>query len=101
FDVNFIGFENYRNLLFGSERTHLLGLLRTPSLVEWLIFGASLALLLWWLIHYGLGRGYSVGGLIGRALIAIVLGATLWLVIGDFAPGGRPGSLMVTITYVV
>ena len=30
-DLKFIGFTNYQQLLFGLERTHFLGVLKTPS----------------------------------------------------------------------
>ena len=101
FEINFIGLNNYRTLLLGSERTHLLGFLRPPALLEWLVFGAGVVLLGWWLIRYLRGGQTSVGGLIGRVLMALLGIAALWLVIGDLAPGGRPGSLVVTIIYVV
>src|SRR5689334_22222506 len=101
FEINFIGLSNYRKLLFGSERTHLLGFLRPPALFEWLLLGAGMVGLAWWLIRYLRGAKTSAGGLIGRVLIALASVAALWLVIGDLAPGGRPGSLVVTIIYVM
>src|SRR4051812_13353243 len=49
FEIRFIGLENYRILLFGSEQNHFLGALKPPSFAGWVVFGAGVALLLWWL----------------------------------------------------
>src|SRR5215207_5316369 len=39
FKLTFIGLANYRKLLFGSERTHFLGLFAPSRPLHWLIFG--------------------------------------------------------------
>ena len=36
-DLNFVGFSNYQQLLFGLERTHFLGVLKTPTPLGWAI----------------------------------------------------------------
>src|SRR4030095_4906474 len=38
FKLTFIGLANYRKLLFGSERTHFLGLFAPSGSVRWLFF---------------------------------------------------------------
>ena len=43
-DLKFIGFTNYQQLLFGLERSHFLGVLKTPSPVGWAILIATIAL---------------------------------------------------------
>src|SRR6187200_940248 len=43
--VDFVGFQNFQILLFGTERTHLLGLLKPPTPLGWVIFGLGAALL--------------------------------------------------------
>ncbi|HNP72934.1 MAG TPA: sugar ABC transporter permease, partial [Kouleothrix sp.] len=43
----------------------------------------------------------TVGGLAGRLFGALVGGGLAWLVVQAFAPGARPGTLMVTLVYVV
>jgi multiple sugar transport system permease protein len=101
FNIRFVGFENYRDLLFGSERTHLLGLSKTPSPIGWIAFGAAIALLLWLLVGYARGRKKSVVGFIMRVLGIIFFLTLLWLAVSSLSPGGRPGTLMVTLIYVV
>ena len=36
-DLDFIGFSNYQQLLFGLERSHFLGVLKTPNPIGWAI----------------------------------------------------------------
>src|SRR6187549_3742782 len=40
-DLKFIGFANYQQLLFGLERSHFLGVLKSPSPVGWAIVIAT------------------------------------------------------------
>jgi multiple sugar transport system permease protein len=100
FDVRFIGFENYRVLLFGSEQTHFLGSLKPPSLLGWLVLAAVAGLLLWWLVSEVRGHKVSIGGFILRLLVALFAGGLLLLVVQAFAPEARPGTLIVTLVYV-
>jgi multiple sugar transport system permease protein len=100
FDINFIGVTNYRKLFFGSEQSHLLGVARPPAPLGWGIFGAGGGLLLAWLIRFARSGRATAAGLIGRALVAVLGAAGLWLTVSDFGPGGRPGSLLVTLIYV-
>ena len=48
-DLKLIGFANYQQLLFGLERSHFLGVLKTPSPLGWaiVIVAAALATLAW------------------------------------------------------
>src|SRR5688572_3411966 len=39
FKLTFIGLNNYRKLLVGSEKTHFLGLFAPSGLLHWLMFG--------------------------------------------------------------
>ena len=41
-DLKFIGFANYQQLLFGLERSHFLGVLKSPSPLGWAIVIAKL-----------------------------------------------------------
>jgi len=43
-DLTLIGFSNYQSLLFGLERSHFLGVLRTPNPLGWAIVAISAAL---------------------------------------------------------
>jgi multiple sugar transport system permease protein len=100
FKVTFIGLANYRKLLFGSERTHFLGLFASSGPLHWLIFGLvvlALAVFLW---RYLRSRAISFGGLLGRVLIVAGLGALAWMIIHTFGPGGRLGTVSVTLVFV-
>jgi multiple sugar transport system permease protein len=66
-----------------------------------LIFGAGVGLLAWLLVRAARSGKISILGLIFRALGALLAVAVLWLAVQTLiAPGARPGSLMVTLTYV-
>jgi multiple sugar transport system permease protein len=99
--IDFVGLTHYTALLFGSGRTQTLGMLQPPNLVGWLIVGAAVVAAIWWL-----GRGARAG--IGQFSLAVRLGAGIvlvgfaWLVAQALASeGGRPGSLVVTMLFVL
>lgn len=100
FDIRFVGLENYRILLFGSEQTHVLGSLKPPSIVGWLIFAAGVGLLLWLLISIARKRTVSPIGLVLRVIGLVMVAGVLLLLVYAFAPGARPGTLIVTLVYV-
>jgi multiple sugar transport system permease protein len=100
FEIKFVGLANYRKLLAGSEKKHFLGLVADPSLVGWLVFAVVVALLAWSLVRYVRGQRPSVGGLIGRILSAVGVSVVVWLLVRTLSPGGRPGTLGVTLIYV-
>jgi multiple sugar transport system permease protein len=100
FEVRFVGLDNYRKLLLGSERTHFLGVLRDPSPLGWIIFGAGVVLLAGWIVATVRGRTVAGAGVIWRIVVALVLTAGLWLAVQTLSPGGRPGTLLVTLLYV-
>ena len=43
-DLKLIGFANYQQLLFGLERSHFIGVLKTPSPLGWAIVIVAIAL---------------------------------------------------------
>jgi len=100
FQITFIGWLNYRKLLFGSEQTHFFGVLGGLSPAGWAALAAIVGLLLAALVRYGRGTQFSAGGLGWRIFGAIAAGGLAWLVIRTLSPGGRPGTLVVTLVYV-
>lgn len=100
FTLTFVGLDNYASLLVGTDRTHFLGLLPDPSPWEWGALGLIILLSLWWLLRYVRSNQFKVGGLVGRVVVALGLGALAWLAVRTLGPGGRPGSLVVTQIYV-
>ncbi|MCL4296373.1 MAG: sugar ABC transporter permease [Anaerolineae bacterium] len=100
FKLTFIGLANYRKLLFGSEKTHFLGLFGPTTFWHWLIFGLVVVALAVFLGRYVRNRPISWGGLLGRILMVAGLGALAWMVIHTLGPGGRLGTLGVTLVFV-
>ena len=100
FEFKWIGLDNYKKLLVGSEQTHFLGKMTDPSLVGWLVFGIVVVWLAVALVRYLRSPGRSVGGAIGRLLASVALGLATWLVIHTLSPEGRPGTMVVTWIYV-
>ena len=100
FEFRFVGLANYRKLLAGSEKTHFLGLMADPSLLGWLVFAAGGAVLAWRLVRYIRSPQLSTGGLIGRILAYVTGGLLVWLLVTTLSPGGRPGTVVVTLLYV-
>ncbi len=100
-DLKFIGFTNYQQLLFGLERSHFLGVLKTPSPFGWAILIATIGL-----TAYAWTRSVRSGqvgpfGLVLRLLGGVVLVGFVWLLVQAMtSEGGRPGSLIVTLIFV-
>jgi multiple sugar transport system permease protein len=100
-DLKFIGFANYQQLLFGLERSHFLGVLKTPNPLGWAIVIATIALTgLAWVRAV---RGGRVGpiGLALRLAGGLLLVGSGWILVQALASdGGRPGALIVTLIFV-
>jgi multiple sugar transport system permease protein len=100
FEIEFIGLDNFRELLSGTRESEFLGVSRSPTPFGWLVTGAGMAALVWTLVRAARG-GVSVAGLFFRSLAAVFGGVLLWL-IGHtlFAQGGRPGTIVITLVFV-
>jgi len=101
-DLKVVGFNNYQQLLFGAERIHFLGVLRTPTPLGWVIVGAT-AILAGTAWARSVRRG-QVGpfGLVLRLAGAILLVGFVYLLVQALvSEGGRPGALIVTLIFVV
>jgi multiple sugar transport system permease protein len=100
FQFHFIGLANFRELLFGGERAHFLGVARPLTPLGWLVFGGSLALLAWGLVRAWQG-GVPLLGMTFRLLGALLGAGASWLVTRTvLSEGGRPGTVVVTLVYV-
>ena len=101
FDFRFIGLDNYRELYFGGEQSHFLGVARPLTPLGWLVFAAVVALLGWGLVRAWQG-GVPLPGMALRALGAVLATGAAWLVTRTLlAHGGRPGTAVVTLVYVL
>jgi multiple sugar transport system permease protein len=100
-DLKFIGFTNYQQLLFGLERSHFLGVLKTPSPVGWAILIAAIVLTTYAWVRSARSGEVGPFGLVLRLLGGILLVGFVWLLVQAMtSEGGRPGSLIVTLIFV-
>jgi multiple sugar transport system permease protein len=101
FEFRFIGLDNFRELYLGGEQAHFLGVPRSPTPLGWVVFGAGIGLLFWGLVRAFRG-GTSVIGIIARVLGTLLVAWVLWLAVRTLlSHGGRPGTAMVTVIYVL
>lgn len=95
-----VGLANYRKLLLGSEQGRLLGVMETPTLWGWLLFGALVASQIYFLYRYMRSGAWRIFGLLMRVLLACFIILLGWLTISTIFSAGRPGAVVVTMTYV-
>jgi multiple sugar transport system permease protein len=100
YQLRFIGWLNFRKLLIGSEQFHFLGTFAAIPWYGWLLSGAAAALLLRGITAYLRHGTTSIAGVVGRLISAAVLLAIVLLFAATLGPGGRFGSLSVTVLYV-
>lgn len=101
FELKFVGFYNYKKLLLGSEQYHFLGRFGEISWAGWVAVGLVVFLTIVLLRRYVRRGRLSVIGVIGRVLVAASAILVTLLVISTLSAGGQPGSLIVTIFYVL
>jgi multiple sugar transport system permease protein len=101
-DLEWIGFSNYQELLVGLDATHFLGDLEAPNLLGWTILVATIVV-----TAYAWTRAVRSGqvgpfGLVLRLFAGLLLVGFVWLLVAALvSDGGRPGSLIVTLIFVV
>ena len=101
FSLKFIGLLNFKKLLFGSQQFHFLGVFGKLTLFETGILAVIAVLLLWWLVRYFQSGTPTVLGTLGRLIFSIGILALTWLVVLTINQNGYPGTLVVTLFYVV
>jgi multiple sugar transport system permease protein len=101
FEINFVGLANYGKLLSGTEKTHFLGVMANPSLPGWLIFGAVVVFMVFHLARYIRSQQFSWRGLVGKILPIVLVSLLFWLLVATTSSSGRPGTMVVTILYVL
>ncbi len=100
FKFTFVGLNNYKKLFVGSEGDHFLGKFAPSTSWTWLVFGIIVIALAIFLARYLLSVRISIGGLIGRVLLAFGLGALSWMLVHTLWSGGRLGTASITLVYV-
>ena len=100
FKLNFIGIDNYKSLFEGSEQTRFLGKFADLNALHVILLGMVGLAVAWSLRRYIVSsRRRSIGGFIGRVVIAAGMTAFAYVLIRSLI-GGRLGSLMVTLLFV-
>lgn len=100
FDINYVGFANYRKLLFGSEQRHFIGKMTDISWIGWLILGAFVLLALFGLWRYSRGPFFSKMGLFWRTLAALIFTVIVWILVRTLNVAGLPGTMVNTLVFV-
>jgi multiple sugar transport system permease protein len=101
FKLTFVGLDNFRRLVLGTQQYHLLGTFGAFGIAEWLIAAFVALALFYWQVRYLRFSKVSVIGFIGRLIAALTgLGITLLALATIGAKGGFPGSLVTTLVYV-
>ena len=99
-DIEFVGLSNYRKFFTGSEKRHFRGVQADLSVLSWLILIAVVLLLAYSLWRYMRHSERVTGGVIYRVITFGLLSALTYYVLSTLSPGGRPGTLVVTLIYV-
>lgn len=100
-ELKFVGFLNFKKLLFGSERSHLLGRLTEITPVGWVVIAIVAGVFVWYLVRFARSELFSPMGFFWRAVMTVGMVATTMLVVSTLFPGGLPGTMVVTLIYVI
>jgi multiple sugar transport system permease protein len=98
--IKYIGLQNYRKFLEGSEQRHVLGRLDQPSSVGWIVVVGLLCLLIYWLFRYLTGSHRRLFGFAMRVLTVVIGMGLVWLLVRSLSGRGLPGTLEVTLIFV-
>ncbi len=100
FEIKFVGLANYRKLLLGSQQSRFLGVFSDLSPAGWFVIAVPIGLMVWGLFRYLRSRSITAVGLVGRTVGTILGSLLILLLVRTLSPGGRPGTLVVTLVYV-
>ena len=100
FKLKFVGFYNFRRLLFGAQQYHFLGTLKPLNWPEWIGLGAFTILMLLWLGRY-VATGFTALGFIGRLISAGLATGLVLLALATLPAGAYEGTLLTTYFYVL
>jgi multiple sugar transport system permease protein len=100
YELKYIGWLNFRKLLFGSEQFHLIGTFVPKPGLGWIIIIAAFGLIAWGTWSFLTSGRMGIMGAIGRIISFGFLGALAWLFASTIGAKGQIGSLSTTIFYV-
>jgi multiple sugar transport system permease protein len=99
FTLTFIGFFNFRRLLFGAQQYHFLGTFKPLEWPEWIALIVFVGSVLYWLGRY-IATEFTVLGFIGRLISASLATGLILAALATFPTGGYQGTLLTTCFYV-
>jgi multiple sugar transport system permease protein len=100
FTLTFVGFYNYKRLLFGVQQYHLIGTLKPIETSGWILFAVFAAAILYLLVRY-VRLGLTVLGLIGRLVSAALAVGLALATVATLPSGGYQGTVLTTCLYVL
>jgi multiple sugar transport system permease protein len=99
--LDFTGFTNYQQLLFGLQSSEFIGVLKTPTPLGWAVILATVGLTAAAWVRAARGGQVRPLGLVLRLLGGLFLSLMVVLLVRTLlSDGGRPGSVVVTIIFV-
>lgn len=99
--LDFTGFTNYQQLLFGLQASEFIGVLKTPTPIGWAVLVATVGLTAGAWVRAARGGRIRPIGLALRLLGGLFLCLLVLLLVRTLlSDGGRPGSVVVTIIFV-
>lgn len=101
FQVRFVWFDNFAKQFFGSEQYHFLGTFTRISVVGWIVTIVTALLLLWWLWTSLRRPGFWFWGLVGRAILALLVFGLVLMLAATLFSDNQFGTLGVTLFYVI
>ena len=101
FTLKFVGLANFRKLFTGSQQYHLVGTVAEPGLIQYLLVVAIAVALLALTVRYMRGGRWTVVGILGRLIAAMMAWVLASIVVMTLGSGGVPGTIVNTLIYVV
>jgi multiple sugar transport system permease protein len=98
-EIDFIGLKNFNKILFGSDKGEFIGVVAPLTALGWIIFAGIVISLGYALWRYAQSKEKQLGGMFYRLFTFGLLGWLSYFVLSNVA--GRPGSVTVTICYVL
>jgi multiple sugar transport system permease protein len=101
FTLKFVGLANFRKLFTGSQQYHLVGTIAAPGPIQYLLVVAIAVALLALIVRHILGGRWTVVGVLGRLIAAMMAWVLASIVVMTVGSGGVPGTIVNTLLYVV
>ncbi len=101
YEIKFIGWLNFKKLLFGSEQFHFLGTFVGWSALSYLLVAVGAALIALGIRRYATSGHVTLLGTVGRLISGSLFAGIILLFASTIGEKGQIGSLSTTIFYVL